>query len=85
MENQNPVAGNFIFGKKIINNGRIISLGKRPVNVIQTEDYSGNGVIKTEQSNIEEKIYQKWWFKFTLTIIGGLIVGYLIFKLGWNK
>lgn len=84
--NQNPITSNFIFGKEINNNGKIISSGKRPVNVIRADKYSGKGTVETKQILQNEiKFYEEWWFKFILTIIGGLIVAYLIFKLGWSK
>ena len=85
-QNQDPISGIFINGKEIINDGKMISSGKRPVIAIQTDKYSGKGITETKQTvNIEEELYQKWWFKFILTIIGGLFIGYLIFKFGWNK
>lgn len=81
-----PMTGNFIFGRKIINDGQIISEGKRPMNYVQTDQYSGKGLIRSKQIDIvKEELYQKWWVKLSFVIIGGLIVAYFSFRFGWTK
>lgn len=83
-ENNDPITGNFIFAKNIINDGKIISEGKRPINHIQTEYYSGKGVVQSKQTNTaSNKWHQSWWgiilIGLFITILGGLIL-YLFTK-----
>lgn len=78
-ENNDPVTGNFIFAKNIINDGRIISEGKRPINHIQTENYSGKGLVQSKQTNAtSDKWHQKWWgtilIGLFITIVGGFML-----------
>ncbi len=78
-ENNDPVTGNFIFAKNIVNDGRFISKGKRPVNYIQTENYSGKGLVQSKQINImRDKWHQSSWGVISIglfvTVVGGLIL-----------
>lgn len=85
-DKNDPVTGVFIFSKEMKNDGKIISEGKRPVTHIQTEQYSGKGLIQSKQIfTVNEKWYQKWWVQLIFIVVGGLIVAYFSFKFGWTK
>lgn len=78
-EINNPTTGVFIFSKKVENKGSIISEGIRPITHIQTDKYSGSGIVQSKENKlIIEKWYQKWWGQLFIglivTIIGGLIL-----------
>ena len=81
-----PVTGVFIFSKEMKNDGKIISEGKRPVTHIQTEQYSGKGLVQSKQTvTVKERLYEKWWVQLIFVVVGGLIVAYFSFKFGWTK
>lgn len=78
---KNPITGIFIFGKEIKNNGKFISEGTRPVIHIQTDKYSGGGVVKSKETkSYSEKWYQKWWGQIVIAVIGGLILWFITKK-----
>lgn len=85
-KNNSPNTGIFLFSKKVKNDGEIISKGENPFIHIQTDDYSGNGKMKSTQTRrlVKENWYQKWWIKFLLTVISGLIIAYFVFIFKWN-
>lgn len=86
LDNNDPVTGVFIFSKEMKNDGKIISEGKRPVTRIQTEHYSGKGLVQSKQIvTVKEKWYQKWWIQLIFVVTGGLIVAYFSFRFGWTK
>ncbi len=37
------------------------------------------------ENNPPEKWHQKWWGKLILTIVGGLILAFLVYEIGWNR
>ena len=81
-ENNDPITGNFIFARNIINDGKIISEGKRPLNHIQTENYSGKGLVQSKQANtMSDKWYQSWWgivvIGLFITVVDGLILYFI--------
>lgn len=79
-----PVTGVFLFSKEVKNDGQIVSEGKKPVTHIETEKYSGKGLIKSKQmGSTIEKWHQTCWGKVAIglfiTVTSGLIV-FLITK-----
>lgn len=78
-ENNDPITGNFIFAKNVINDGKIVSEGKRPINHIQSENYSGKGLVQSTQINrTNDKWYQSWWGTILIglfvTVVGGSLL-----------
>ena len=39
---------------------------------------------KSYLSKKEIKWYEQWWVKWVLSVLGGLVVAYLIYYFGWN-
>lgn len=81
-KNNEPITGVFLFANKVKNDGQIISEGNNPITHIETNDYSGTGILQSKQTRVNS--VEKWWIKFILTIISGLIIAYFVFLFKWK-